>query len=624
MQAYSWDGDSEGVTTRFTGDVTCLAIAGPLIAAGSDDMTVKLVNTEDCKETLLEGHQGPLLSVTLTKQGDALATASCDGTVKLWNPANKTVIRTLPNIVTKSSDVNNSSSLVGLQFSWDGLRLAVPTGSGITLINRQDGGSWGEPKAIALSLAPGELATVLSWSPCGGLILAGTSKGGLHLLSAATMSVLKVEQTGRKAGVGAIAWHPSEDKAAFSDLSGHWGIVEDIKAADMIDNNHPTTADEDAEDMEALFNDDDDDEENSFSIGKVMAETGYKKDNDGNLTFGASGRPDSALSLASEGSAGKPVRVVREIVKEEVKLQRPFQPGASPPGLSARFLVYNNVGIVRGHYGEEESSIDVEFHDVAVHHALHLANPDTCTLAALSTTLLAYASSEKLTVNYFSSSDVTKDWSLEMKEGEKIEAIAVGQEWVVIATSLNNLRFLTAGGMQRCVLSLTGPPVALVGAENRLLVVTHASHPLPGQQSLASSLYTISPSLSLSLASNPSPLPISPSSELHWVGLTDLMLPATCDTAGVLRIQDKASSWRPVLDCKAHTKGKSDFHYMVFVNQEEGEARCILCKGSKYPSTLPRPLPTSLPLLPPMLDSTSERGALEQQASALALQTRFS
>merc|ERR1719507_636672 len=281
------------------------------------------------------------------------------------------------------------------------------------------------------------------------------------------------------------------------------------------------------------------------------------------------------------------------------------------------FLVYNSVGIVRSHYGEEESSVDVEFHDVAVHHALHLANPDACTMAALSTTLLAYSSPDKLTVNYFSSGDVTKDWSLEMKEGEKIEAVAVGHEWVAVTTSANNLRFLTAGGMQRCVLSLAGPPVALVGAGNRLLVVTHANHPLPGQQSLASSIYTVSPFLSLSLTSHPSPLPITPSSELHWVGLTDLMLPATCDTAGMLRIQDKAASWRPVLDCKAHTKGKSDFHYIVSVNQEEGEARCIVCRGSKHPPTLPRPL------LPPLLDSTSERGVLEQQASALAFQTRI-
>ena len=77
------------------------------------------------------------------------------------------------------------------------------------------------------------------------------------------------------------------------------------------------------------------------------------------------------------------------------------------------------------------------------------------------------------------------------------------------------------------------------------------------------------------------------------------------------------------MDCRGHSKGKSDFHYIVSVNQEEGEVRCIVCRGSKYPPTLPRPLPTSLPLLPPLIDSSSERGALEQQASALAIQTRF-
>jgi len=581
------------------------------------------VNTEDCKETLLEGHQGPILSIALVKQGDALATASCDGTVRLWNPTTKAVLKTLQNVVAKSSDVNNSSSLVGLQFSWDGLRLAVPSGDGLTLLDREEGGSWGEPKTVSLQLAQGELATALCWSPCGGLIMVGTSKGGLHLLSATSMSVIKVGQTGRKAGVGAAVWHPTEDKVAFSDLSGHWGIVEEIKAAEKAQNQDSAAASEDLEDMEALFNDDEEDEENSFSIGKVMAETGYKKDNDGNLTFGATGRPDSALSGASGDSASKPIRVVREIVKEEVKLQAPFQPGASPSGLSSRFLVYNSVGIVRGHYGEEESSIDVEFHDVAVHHALHLANPDTCSMAALSTTVLAFASSEKLTVNYFSSGDVTKDWSMEMKEGEMIEALAVGREWVAITTSTNNLRLLTAGGMQRCVLSLTGPPLTMVGAEDQLMVVTHSSHPLPGQQSLSSSLYTVSPSLSLSLNSNPASLPITPSSELHWVGLTDFLLPATCDTFGVLRIHDKLAGWRPVLDCRGHSKGKSDFHYIVSVSQEEGEARCIVCRGSKYPPTLPRPLPTSLPLLPPLIDSSSERGALEQQASALAIQTRL-
>ena len=88
--------------------------------------------------------------------------------------------------------------------------------------------------------------------------------------------------------------------------------------------------------MEALFNDDEDEEdENSFSIGKVLASTGFAKDQDGNLTFGAGkeeARPDSTLS----GASMKETRVIREVVKEKVRLQPAFQPGTLPlcPGHS--------------------------------------------------------------------------------------------------------------------------------------------------------------------------------------------------------------------------------------------------------------------------------------------------
>ena len=75
-----------------------------------------------------------------------------------------------------------------------------------------------------------------------------------------------------------------------------------------------------------------------------------------------------------------------------VRLQPPFQPGASPSGLTNRFLVYNSVGIVKSHASEAESSIDVEFHDIATHHALHFANTDNLSMAALSSTVLALAS----------------------------------------------------------------------------------------------------------------------------------------------------------------------------------------------------------------------------------------
>ena len=51
-----------------------------------------------------------------------------------------------------------------------------------------------------------------------------------------------------------------------------------------------------------------------------------------------------------------------------------------------------------------------------------------------------------MTVNYFSSSDLNKEWSVVLGDkGEAITGLAVGGDWVVIATSSNMLRFFTAG-----------------------------------------------------------------------------------------------------------------------------------------------------------------------------------
>ena len=56
-------------------------------------------------------------------------------------------------------------------------------------------------------------------------------------------------------------------------------------------------------------------------------------------------------------------------------------------------------------------------------------------------------SQAKLTVNYFSSSDLKKEWCvvLDDERDEAITGLAVGGDWVVVATSTNMLRFFTAG-----------------------------------------------------------------------------------------------------------------------------------------------------------------------------------
>lgn len=60
--------------------------------------------------------------------------------------------------------------------------------------------------------------------------------------------------------------------------------------------------------------------------------------------------------------------------------------------------VWNSVGIVRGYNDEQDNAIDIEFHDTAVHHAMHLTNSLGHTIADLSreAVLLACPSTDEL------------------------------------------------------------------------------------------------------------------------------------------------------------------------------------------------------------------------------------
>jgi len=640
LSGYNWDGDSEGVVgPRFTSDVTSLACkpSGEVVVAGCDDFSVKVINTTDFSAISLTGHEAPILSVALGNEGDVVASSSCDGSVKIWCLDTKSVIKTIPSVVKKSNDVPNSNSMCCISFSKCGQWFSVPTEQKVVLFGR--GVNWEQTKEAKVdNLAQGEIVTSVDWSYDGNYILAGTNKGNLCLLSFSTMSVVKIIPSGRRSNICSLACHPSKNEAVFADMGGHWGLVEELSVASQ-NNGQSVSAEnsksvlDDDEDMGALFNDDDDDE-NSFSISRTVAETGYVKDDDGNLAFGSrpqQPRPDSSLSMTSTimDEEAKKESHYRPPAPPKVRLQPPFQSGASPEGLSNRFLVYNSVGIVKSHSSDQESSLDVEFHDIAVHHALHLSNSEGATMAALSKHLLATATSGddvvggKLMVNYFSSSDVNKEWNVVLEEDEEIIGIAAGDTWVAVATNKNHLRMFTAGGIQREVVMISGPLVNIIGEADKLMVIVHQGHPLPGQQYLSYNLFTIDNGIK-PINKEPLPLPIAPGSDLYWAGFSDTLVPCTADTMGWVRALDVATNlWHPIINTKDHVKGKSDFYYIMSVSHLEFLVRGVLCKGSKYPPTVPRPLPTALPLEVPLASTHTEKGGLEVKCINLSLQCKL-
>ena len=86
------------------------------------------------------------------------------------------------------------------------------------------------------------------------------------------------------------------------------------------------------------------------------------------------------------------------------------------------------------------------------------------------------------------------------------------------------------------------------------------------------------------------------------------------DSVGYIRIFNPAygSSWIQICDSKSIAKGKSDHFFMVGASLQEYSARCILVKGSRYPSTLPRPVITVLELKLPLCGIENEKYTNEQ------------
>ena len=86
LSGYSWELDSEGVVgPRFTSDVSALSCmqSGDVVVAGCGDFSVNVIKTNDFSTTKLTGHSAPVLSVTLAREGEVVASSSCDGSVKV-------------------------------------------------------------------------------------------------------------------------------------------------------------------------------------------------------------------------------------------------------------------------------------------------------------------------------------------------------------------------------------------------------------------------------------------------------------------------------------------------------------------------------------------------------------
>ncbi|XP_068169081.1 WD repeat and HMG-box DNA-binding protein 1 [Antennarius striatus] len=632
VQVHSYpQGDPEGILTRFTASPTHVTFnpSGSRVAAGASDFLVKVVEVADSsQQRTLRGHQAPILSVAFDPRDHFLASASCDGSVAVWNIEEQTRVISW-SLLNKTNDVTNAASLCRL--AWQpgaGKLLAVPVQAGVHLYER---GSWEHVSSLSDDQLTQPI-NVVSWSPCGRFLAAGGVGGSLTIWDVPSKLCVERQKHERGFSLCALCWHPGGGQLAYTDTEGRLGLLDGFC---------PPGGCSDAPDLHRLFDEDDDGlmDEGQSDTRSPRATAPPEDDDDDDVLVPPTGRVRSRGAVIDDDNSqdtgsvrprdededddegGAPVPPPRPVYEGPLPTppQKAFQPSSTPRHLTHRFMVWNSVGVVRAHRDEHEAAVEVEFHDSAVHHALHLADALGHALAALSheAVLLACPSTDqlasKLQCLHFSSWDTCKEWTVDLPPGEDAQALCLGRGWGAVATSALMLRLFSVGGLQRGVFSLPGPPVCVAAHGEQLAIVYHRGTGFHGDQALGVQLLQLGrrPRQVISDA----PLPLSPRAHLTWMGFSTEGTPCYVDSVGVVRMLNLplGLTWTPVCNTRDTCKSQSDHYWVVGVQESPQQLRCIPCKGSRYPPTLPRPAVAILPFKLPLCQTGTEKGQLEEQ-----------
>uniref|UniRef100_A0A8D0Z4D0 WD repeat and HMG-box DNA binding protein 1 n=1 Tax=Sus scrofa TaxID=9823 RepID=A0A8D0Z4D0_PIG len=646
------EGVPDGILTRFTTNANHVIFNedGTKIAAGSSDFLVKVVDVMDCsQQKTFRGHDAPVLSLSFDPKDIFLASSSCDGSVKVWQISDQTCAISWP-LLQKCNDVINAKSICRL--AWQpksGKLLAVPVEKSVKLYRRE---TWSNQFDLSDNFISQSL-NIVTWSPCGQYLAAGSINGLIIVWNVETKDCMERVKHEKGYAICGLSWHPTCGQIAYTDAEGNLGLLENVcdpngkmsgsKVSSRVERDYNDLFDGDDTGNVGDFPNDNAVETHSFS-----KETRNDEEDDDDLML-ASGRPRQRSHILEDDENSVDVTMLKtgsSLLKEEEEddqagnihslplitsqkpfydgpmptpRQKPFQSGSTPLHLTHRFMVWNSIGIIRCYNDEQDNAIDVEFHDTSIHHATHLSNTLNYTVADLSheAILLACESTDELASKlhclHFSSWDSSKEWIVDMPPNEDIEAVCLGQGWAAAATSSLLLRLFTIGGVQKEVFSLPGPVVSMAGHGEQLIIVYHRGTGFDGDQCLGIQLLQLGKKQKQILHGDP--LPLTRKSYLVWLGFSAEGTPCYVDSEGIVRMLNRGLgyTWTPICNTREHCKGKSDHYWVVGIHENPQHLRCIPCKGSRFPPTLPRPAIAVLSFKLPYCQTGTEKGQMEEQ-----------
>ena len=184
---------------------------GNTIASASTDNTIKLWNLEGKLLQTLKGHEQSINSVAFSPDGNTIASTSWDKTIKLWSKEGK-LLKTLQghtsevNSVAFGPDGNTIESVNSVAFSPDGNTIASASSDSTIKLWSKEG------KQLKTLQGHKELVTSVAFSPDGNTIASASTDNTIKIWSLQGEELKTLQ--GHKSSVYSVAFSPDGNTIA--------------------------------------------------------------------------------------------------------------------------------------------------------------------------------------------------------------------------------------------------------------------------------------------------------------------------------------------------------------------------------------------------------------------------
>ncbi|KAK9890820.1 hypothetical protein WA026_012163 [Henosepilachna vigintioctopunctata] len=589
------DGNRDGLLDRYVAPINNIAVSktGDLIALAAEEMEVKLIELsgDEKKSSSLTGFSGPCLSVAVCPKSKFIAASGGDGKLRIWNVSDRTLVKEI-SCFPKVNSFENAKNLCRIDFNpVDGSQLAYPDASSVVILNSSD---WSE--AITLNTADiTEPYSIVQYSPCGKYLAASSLKGDFVIWDISKGIVNNSTKHPNNAQVCAFMWNPVDsNQIVYTDIEGQLGLLtECIDKQEAAVETEPMDNNSEVDFGDIQFEDDDEDNENAVSLDKLKKQ--YEDDIVPELQ-----------SIMSKSPSPRPRTPV-------IPLQEPFMPSSTPVHLDPRYLCWNEIGVIRcyGTVSEDDDSssksIEVDFHDSTFHNSMMMQNYQNYMMGSLSSAALAVANVSQ--VNVIPLASRTKEWTLNVDDNEEIVAIAASDQLICIGLSNSIIRVCAVYGTQRAIFSIPGPIVAMSTYKEDIMVAYHSGAIRNGDQCISFKLIRLE---GMNIQGLDLGMTLGPQSTLAWLGFSDCGTPSVMDSLGMLHMYLlNSNTWIPFCNTLKHRKGLFDGFFVTAVFEANQTLCGIKCRGTMYPTVIPRPTMCEIPLEAPFAEMSTDKSQME-------------